>query len=65
MELMKRWLPLLLALALLPAAALAADMDIPQIDPAAAGIAARPIANADEALYRSKNAGRDRTTIHC
>ncbi|MBA4347873.1 MAG: GGDEF domain-containing protein [Clostridiales bacterium] len=23
------------------------------------------IANADEALYRSKNAGRDRTTIHC
>lgn len=23
------------------------------------------ISNADEALYRSKNAGRDRTTIHC
>ena len=51
---MKRWLPLLLALALLPAAALAADMDIPQIDPAAAGIAARPIAGADEAIAYAK-----------
>ena len=51
---LKRFFIFLLALALLPAAALAADMDIPQIDPAAAGIAARPIANADEAIAYAK-----------
>ena len=51
---MKRFLILLLALALLPVSALAADVEIPQIDPAAAGIAARPIASQDDAIAYAK-----------
>ena len=47
---MKRFLILLLLLAVLPAFALAADIEIPQIDPSAAGIAARPIASEDDAV---------------
>jgi hypothetical protein len=47
---MKRWVPLLLALVLLPFSAFAVDIEIPQIDPAAAGIAARSITSEDDAI---------------
>jgi hypothetical protein len=51
---MKRFLIVLLALALLPVAAFAADIEIPQLDPAGAGIAARPIASEDDAIAYAK-----------
>lgn len=47
---MKRCLSVLLALLLLSAASLAAAYDIPQIDPAGAGLAARPITSGDDAV---------------
>jgi len=51
---MKRWILILLTLVLLPVSALATDIEIPQINPETAGIAARPIASADEAIAYAK-----------
>ena len=51
---MKRWIPILLALVLLPVSALAADVEIPQIDPAGAGIEARAIPSEDDAIAYAK-----------
>ena len=51
---MKRWIPVLLALALLPVFALAADAEIPQLDPSGAGIEARAIGSESDAIAYAK-----------